>query len=159
MDKNYITPAGFKKLQQELKVLKHDERPRVTETVAWAAGNGDRSENGDYIYGKKRLREIDRRIRFLMKRIDAAEVVNPAEITVEDVRFGATVTVVNEDDCEKTYTIVGMDETDIERGRIGWRSPLAVALFKKKAGDVVTFHAPGGEKELEVVSITYQTVE
>jgi len=154
-EKNYITPSGFKNLQVELKELKYGERPKVTETVAWAAGNGDRSENGDYIYGKKRLREIDRRIRFLMKRIDAAEVVDPAAITAEDIRFGATVTVLNEDDEEKVYTLVGADETDIEAGCISWKSPLALALFKKQEGDVITFRSPKGEQELEVIGVKY----
>lgn len=158
MDKNYITPSGFKRLQDELKQLRTVERPKITETVAWAAGNGDRSENGDYLYGKKRLREIDRRIRFLLKQIENAEVVDPLKIKAPDVRFGATVVIEDEEGERKTYTIVGKDEMDIAKGRISWVSPLARALIKKKVGDVFTFRSPKGEQDLEIISIQYKEV-
>lgn len=154
--KNYITPAGAERLRAELKKLRYEERPEVTKTVAWAAGNGDRSENGDYLYGKKRLREIDRRMRFLAKRLEAAEVVDPLVINVEYVQFGATVSLRFEDDSEKTYSIVGVDEVDVNRGRISWMSPLALALLKANAGDYVTFHSPKGEQEVEVLAVVYK---
>ena len=154
--KNYITPAGAERLRAELKKLRYEERPEVTKTVAWAAGNGDRSENGDYLYGKKRLREIDRRMRFLAKRLEAAEVVDPLVINVEYVQFGATVSLRFEDDSEKTYSIVGVDEVDVNRGRISWMSPLARALLKANAGDYVTFHSPKGEQEVEVLAVVYK---
>jgi len=153
--KNYMTPAGAKRLQDELRELRYKIRPEVTQTVAWAAGNGDRSENGDYIYGKKRLREIDKRIRFLSKRLDAVEVVDPLKVNSDQILFGATVTIRDEDDREKTYSIVGIDETDISKGRISWISPLAAALFKAREGDVVTFRSPKGPQEIEIVRITY----
>ena len=160
-DKNYITPAGFERLKKELHELKYRIRPEVTKTVAWAASNGDRSENADYIYGKKRLREIDKRIEFLSKRIDAAEVIDPAVQRGETARFGATVTVRDEDDRERTYSIVGADETDVASGKISWLSPLGSALLKAKAkaGDLITFKSPKGEQEFEVVSVRYQQVE
>lgn len=154
--KNYITPAGAERLRAELKKLRYEERPEVTKTVAWAAGNGDRSENGDYLYGKKRLREIDKRMRFLAKRLEAAEVVDPLAINVEYVQFGATVSLRFEDDSEKTYSIVGVDEVEVNRGRISWMSPLARALLKAKAGDYVTFHSPKGEQEVEVLAVVYK---
>lgn len=154
--KNYITPAGAERLRAELKKLRYEERPEVTKVVSWAAGNGDRSENGDYLYGKKRLREIDKRMRFLAKRLEAAEVVDPLAITVPYVQFGATVTLRFEDDTEKTYSIVGVDEVEVNRGRISWMSPLAKALLKAKAGDYVTFHSPKGEQEVEVLSVVYK---
>jgi transcription elongation factor GreB len=154
--KNYITPAGAERLRAELKKLRYEERPEVTKVVSWAAGNGDRSENGDYLYGKKRLREIDKRMRFLAKRLEAAEVVDPLAIQVEYVQFGATVTLRFEDDTEKTYSIVGVDEVDVNQGRISWMSPLARALLKAKAGDYVTFHSPKGEQEVEVLAVVYR---
>ncbi|MEY4669492.1 MAG: transcription elongation factor GreB [Pseudomonadota bacterium] len=154
--KNYITPAGAERLRAELKKLRYEERPEVTKVVSWAAGNGDRSENGDYLYGKKRLREIDKRMRFLAKRLEAAEVVDPLVINVEYVQFGATVTIRFEDDSERTYSIVGVDEVDVNRGRISWMSPLAKALLKAKAGDYVTFHSPKGEQEIEVLLVVYR---
>ncbi len=157
--KNYITPAGLKALLKELKHLKSNERPQLTETIAWAAGNGDRSENGDYIYGKKRLREIDRRIRFLSKRIETAEVIDPAVQKAQDIRFGATVTILDEQENEKTYSIVGEDETDIDRGHISWKSPLARALLRKEEGDVINFRSPRGEQEIEIVTVCYQSLE
>lgn len=153
--KNYISPAGFKRLQEEFYDLKHKQRPAMTETVAWAASNGDRSENADYHYGKRKLREIDRRLRYLSKQIDAAEVVDPLKIKSDQVLFGATVTIRDEDDNERTYQIVGADEIDIDKGKISWISPLANALFKAKVGDWVTFRSPKGVREIEVVEIRY----
>lgn len=160
--KNYITPAGFERLQAELRDLLRVERPKVVEVVSWAAGNGDRSENGDYIYGKKRLREIDRRIRFLTKRLEIAEVVDPtAQPRRDQVFFGATVTYAREDDTEVTVQIVGTDETDAEfipvggAPRISWISPVARALLKARVGDLVTVRTPAGAEELEIVTITY----
>ncbi|MBS4096948.1 MAG: transcription elongation factor GreB [Sulfuricella sp.] len=157
--KNYITPAGFKRLQDELDHLWKIERPELVKVISWAASNGDRSENGDYIYGKKRLREIDRRIRFLSKRLDAAEVVDPGEREdCEQVFFGATVTVARADGEEHTYSIVGVDEADPGRGLISWVSPLARALIKAREGDVVSLRTPGGVEELEVLAVAYRTI-
>ncbi|HTH17536.1 MAG TPA: transcription elongation factor GreB [Magnetospirillum sp.] len=153
---NYVTPAGFQALQDELRQLTRVERPKVVEVVSWAAGNGDRSENGDYIYGKKRLREIDRRIRFLTKRIEAARVVDPANQTNRDqVFFGATVTYANSKGVEKTITIVGIDEADLEHGKISWVSPIARALMKAYEGDTVQLRTPAGLEVLEVIEISY----
>ncbi|WKZ57245.1 MAG: transcription elongation factor GreB [Bdellovibrionota bacterium] len=153
--KNYITPGGLEKLQAEFSQLKFRERPEVTKVVQWAAGNGDRSENGDYLYGKKRLREIDKRLRYLAKRIESAEVIDPARVRSEQVMFGATVTIRDEDDREKSYTIVGVDEIDVAHGRISWMSPLACALMKARQGDWVTFRSPKGVQQLEVIKIEY----
>ncbi len=154
--KNYMTPAGHGRMQAELIHLVKTERPEVVSVVSWAAGNGDRSENGDYIYGKKRLREIDRRIRFLTKRLENSLVVDPRQQENTDhVFFGATVTIVDETGAEATYSIVGMDEADPTRGRISWISPLARALTKSRLGDCVRFQAPGGVRELEIISIEY----
>ncbi len=155
--KNYITPQGALKLRQELHTLLHEQRPEVVKTVSWAASNGDRSENGDYIYGKRRLREIDRRIRFLSKRLDAAEIVDPANQRSEKVLFGATVRVRDEDELEKTYRIVGIDETDVRRGHVSWISPVGKALLQSKEGDMVTLKTPRGDEELEVVSVRYES--
>jgi len=153
--KNYITPEGFKRLQDELKHLAKTERPKVVETVSWAAGNGDRSENGDYIYGKKRLREIDGRIRFLTKRLEIAEVVNPAEQKNRgQVFFGATVTYADAKG-QHCITIVGIDETDADKGRVSWISPIARALLKARAGDNVELRNPRGAESIEVVSVEY----
>ncbi|NBW39854.1 transcription elongation factor GreB [bacterium] len=157
-DKNYITPSGLRKLKEELKALRTDERPKLTETIAWAAANGDRSENGDYLYGKKRLREIDRRIRFLLKRIENAEVIDPVMQSGSDVKFGATVTVLDENEIEKTFTIVGTDEIDLEQKRISWKSPVARALLRKRVGDVVTVRMPKGDEDLEIVHVEYTRV-
>ncbi len=155
--KNYMTPAGFTRLRDELVQLRRVERPKVVETVSWAAGNGDRSENGDCIYGKKRLREIDRRIRFLTKRLEVAEVVDPAQQKNRDkVFFGATVTYVNEADEEKTIRIVGVDEADIDRGEVSWISPVARALLKAEEGDAVEVKTPSGPETIEVVKIDYR---
>jgi transcription elongation factor GreB len=157
--RNYMTPPGFARLKSELDHLVHRERPELVATVAWAAGNGDRSENGDYIYGKRRLREIDRRIRFLIRRLDVAEVVDPAAARNEGdedrVFFGATVTVANERGEERTVSIVGVDEIDTPRGYISWISPMARALLKAREGDAVTLRTPGGTEELEIVSVRY----
>jgi len=154
--KNYITATGHRRLQDELKALIKVERPKVVETVSWAAGNGDRSENGDYIYGKKRLREIDSRIRFLTKRLEIAEIVNPAAQTNRDqVFFGATVTYATSDDKEHTVTIVGIDEADADRGQVSWIAPVARALLKARIGDVVELKGPRGVEALEVVAIAY----
>lgn len=153
--KNYITPQGAARLRAELRHLHDVERPEVTRTVAWAASNGDRSENADYLYGKRRLREIDRRIRFLTKRLEAAEEVDPTTIRSDRVRFGATVTVKDEEGQERIYRIVGVDETDIRRGHVSWISPLGSALLKAKAGDTVTFRAPKGETDLEIIKVEY----
>ena len=155
--KNYITPAGLARLQAELKHLRSTERPRVVETVAWAAGNGDRSENGDYIYGKKRLREIDRRMRFLLKRLEIAEVVDQLQQkNQQQVFFGATVTYANDTGKEKTIRIVGVDEARLDLGEVSWVSPIARALLKASEGDVVKVRTPNGLEKVEVVEISYQ---
>jgi transcription elongation factor GreB len=154
--KNYITPAGRDRLMEELRFLQREERPKVVETVSWAAGNGDRSENGDYIYGKKRLREIDRRIRFLIKRLEIAEVVDHRQQTNRDqVFFGATVTYEDSRGEARTVRIVGVDEVRHEEGEISWISPVARALLKAYEGDVVKVRTPSGIDELEVVEIVY----
>src|SRR5690349_8860985 len=154
--KNYMTPAGFARLREELDGLMRKERPEVVKVVTWAAGNGDRSENGDYIYGKKRLREIDRRLRFLDKRLAAAEPVDPTKQTRRDtVFFGATVTYVRADDSEITVTICGIDETTFGEARISWTSPVARALMRKQVGDTVKVRTPAGVDELEILKITY----
>jgi transcription elongation factor GreB len=154
--KNYITPDGFRRMQDELKQLQQTERPRIVEIVSWAAGNGDRSENGDYIYGKRRLREIDRRMRFLAKRLEIAEVVDPArQAHLDRVFFGATVTYANARDEEKTITIVGVDEVDADNGRVSWISPIARALMKAQEGDVVELRTPHGVEPIEVLEIRY----
>ncbi|MBL8489370.1 MAG: transcription elongation factor GreB [Rhodocyclaceae bacterium] len=155
--RNYMTRRGHGALRAELEHLVKVERPELVRVVSWAAGNGDRSENGDYIYGKKRLREIDRRIRFLMKRLETAVVVDPAaQENVEQVFFGATVTVCGRDGDETTYQIVGIDEAQAAAGRISWISPLAKALLKAREGDVVRFQSPAGPREIEVVEIRYE---
>jgi transcription elongation factor GreB len=155
--KNYITPGGYNKLKAELEALWKVERPALVKTITWAASNGDRSENGDYIYGKKRLREIDRRVRFLRKRLEQAEVVDPARRgECEQVFFGATVTVCDDGGCESHYCIVGVDEADVARGHISWVSPLARALLKLRVGDVASLRTPVGVSELEVLTVTYR---
>jgi len=158
--KNYMTPAGFGRLKAELDELLGRERPELVATIAWAAGNGDRSENGDYIYGKRRLREVDRRIRFLIKRLDAAEVVDPMSRRDEGeddrVYFGATVTVRNGKDEERTVSIVGVDEIDTTRGYISWVSPMARALLKAREGDTVTLNTPGGIEDLDILHVRYE---
>jgi transcription elongation factor GreB len=154
--KNYITPRGLQTLRDELQHLTRTERPKVVEVVSWAAGNGDRSENGDYLYGKKRLREIDRRIRFLTKRIEIAQVVDPAQQKNRDqVFFGATVTYTTADGAERTVRIVGIDEADLARGEVSWVSPIAKALLKAREGDTVNLRTPAGLETVEVVEIRY----
>lgn len=156
---NYITPAGLARLKLELSELLNVERPKMVEVVAWAAGNGDRSENADYYYGKRRLREIDRRIRMLQKKLDAAISVDPAIQRGNIVRFGATVRVEFESGEIKTFTIVGVDETDIKRNHISWVSPLAQVLLQTKVGDTVQFKTPKSEEELTILSVEYKTIE
>ena len=154
--RNYMTRTGFQRLKAELDHLLRVERPEVVSVVSWAAGNGDRSENGDYIYGKRRLREIDRRIRFLIKRLESATVVDPAEQeNTDQVFFGATVTVSDQDGEEGTYQIVGVDEANASEGRISWISPMARTLLKAREGDTVRLMTPGGMRELDVVEIRY----
>ena len=158
--KNYITPAGHQRLKDEFDQLWKMERPELVKTITWAASNGDRSENGDYIYGKRRLREIDRRLRFLSKRLENAEVVDPAQRgECDQVFFGATVTICNTQGEEHTYSIVGLDEVDPGRGRISWVSPLAKALLKAREGDRVRLHTPLGVEELDVVEIRYEALQ
>ncbi len=157
--KNYMTPAGAERMRQELRKLRYEERPEVTRVVSWAAGNGDRSENGDYLYGKKRLREIDKRMRFLAKRLESAEIVDPRSITARYVQFGATVTIRYEDEVEKTFSIVGIDEVDLAKGRISWVSPLARALMRANEGDCVTFYSPKGQQDIEVLRIAYLAID
>lgn len=154
--KNYMTPAGVRRMREELRQLRNKERPEVVKVVQWAAGNGDRSENGDYIYGKKRLREIDRRIRYLSKRLENVVEVDPLKVNSDQVLFGATVTVSDENGCEKVYSIVGVDEIDLTKNRISWVCPLAKALMHARVGDWITFHSPRGLQEVEVVTLIYQ---
>lgn len=154
--KNYITPAGHARLREELRQLREVERPKIVDIVSWAAGNGDRSENGDYLYGKKRLREIDRRIRFLLKRLEIAEVVEPAmQKNKSQVFFGARVTYADEDGGEHHIRIVGIDEARSEVGDISWVSPVARALLKARIGDTVEVRTPSGPETLEVMAISY----
>ncbi len=154
-DPNYITPEGAKRLQEELGQLRSKERPKVVTEVADAAAQGDRSENAEYIYGKKRLREIDRRMRFLTKRLEAAVVIAPGAQARDRVFFGALVKVEDEDGKETCYQIVGEDEIDLARGRVSWRSPIGRVLLKKKEGDTVLLRRPSGEVELTVVEVSY----
>jgi transcription elongation factor GreB len=154
--KNYITPGGYARLRAELLELIDNERPRIVEIVHWAASNGDRSENGDYLYGKKRLREIDRRIRFLTKRLEIAEVTDPSVHHGSDqVFFGATVTYVDEQGVERTVTIMGIDEADSLQGQVSWISPIARALLKAREGDAVRLVTPQGAQEVEVLAVRY----
>jgi transcription elongation factor GreB len=157
--RNYMSPAGYARLKAELRELVEVERPKVVQTVSWAASNGDRSENGDYIYGKKRLREIDRRVRFLIKRLEGADVVDSAGRDCDQVFFGATVTVSSESGGERSFTIVGIDEADAGRGRVSWVSPIAKTLFKARIGDVVTLRSPGGTEMLEVRDVRYDPID
>ena len=158
--KNYMTPAGYARLAAELDALWKIERPKLVETIFWAASNGDRSENGDYIYGKKRLREIDRRVRFLTQRVENAEVVDPAtREQTEQIFFGATVTVEDRQGEEATYAIVGIDEADAGRGYLAWTSPMAQALLKARVGDTVTVQTPGGRREVDIVDVRYQKID
>ena len=152
--KNYISPAGYARLEAELRRLVEVERPEVVRTVSWAAANGDRSENGDYIYGKRRLREIDRRVRFLIKRLEGAEVVGSAGRDTDQIFFGARVRIRGRDG-ERTITILGLDEVDPARGIVSWMSPVARALLKAREGDVVTLRTPAGEERLEILEVSY----
>lgn len=152
---NYLTPEGAKKLADELRLLATAERPKVVQEVSDAAAQGDRSENAEYIYGKRRLREIDRRIRFITKRLDGAVVVRASEVQTDVVRFGALVTLVDEDGSEKRYRIVGPDEADPGAGRISFQSPLGHSLMKRKVGDTVSVRRPAGEIEVEIRHIEY----
>ena len=152
---NYITPEGFRKLQEEFRSLFSDERPKLVETVAWAAGNGDRSENGDYIYGKKRLREIDKRLQWLRDRIESAQVIDPKTLTGTKAVFGATVTILTEDEDVRTYQIVGEDEIEPSTNRISWRSPMARALIGRKVGDEVEIRRPAGVIYAEITEIRF----
>jgi len=155
--KNYITPAGYRRLHEELTHLLNTERPEVVQTVSWAASNGDRSENGDYIYGKKRLREIDRRLRFLTKRLEAAEVVDPsAREPTDQVFFGASVRYATASGDEREIKIVGVDEVDVASGRVSWISPIARALVKAREGDTVTLRTPAGEETLDILEVRYE---
>jgi transcription elongation factor GreB len=160
--KNYITPRGLQRLRDELRFLLTRERPAVTQVVAWAASNGDRSENADYQYGKRRLREIDRRIRFLTKRIDVAEVVDPEAPrrgrAATQVFFGATVRYANAAGSERVVRIVGRDEVDLDRNHISWLSPVARALMKSGPGDRVVLHAPGGTEQLQILDVRYERI-
>ena len=153
--KNYITPAGYARLEAELRKLVEVERPEVVKTVAWAASLGDRSENADYIYGKRRLREIDRRVRFLIKRLESAQVVNSAGRETDQVFFGATVKIRTQTDTRE-ITIVGVDEADPARGQVSWISPMARALLKAREGDVVMLRSPAGEEQLEIMEVSYR---
>jgi transcription elongation factor GreB len=157
--RNYISPAGFARLKTELKALVEDERPRVVQTVSWAASNGDRSENGDYIYGKKRLREIDRRVRYLIKRLETSEIVDTAGRDGDQVYFGASVTVSSQAGGERSVTIVGLDEVDPARGRVSWISPIARALLKARVGDRVLLRSPAGAEELEILEVRYDPID
>jgi transcription elongation factor GreB len=159
MDKapNYITPSGLARLKAEYHELMHVERPKIVEIVAWAASNGDRSENADYQYGKRRLREIDKRVHFLTKRIEDAEIVDPVKLKAESIiRFSATVTISNEDGDEVVYQIVGEDEFDAKNGKISWKSPVAKALLGKKLGDEVRIVKPVGEEFVTIENIEYK---
>ncbi len=156
---NYITPQGHRRLLLELEGLLKLERPEVTSLIQWAASNGDRSENADYLYGKRRLREIDRRIRFLTKRLDAAIVVDPLKITSQKIQFGATVELIDAEGATKCFTIVGVDEVDTARGRISWQSPIGRALLGREQGDEVLVKVPAGEVTYEVIAITYLPIE
>ena len=158
--KNYVTPGGLAALQDEFHKLLYEERPKVVEIVSWAAGNGDRSENGDYLYGKKRLREIDGRVRYLAKRIESAEVVDPElQKNRDQVFFGATVEYARRDNTQHRVTIVGSDEADLANSKISWLSPVARALMKAYVGDVIEFRTPSGPETIEVLSIRYGTTK
>ncbi len=154
--KNYITPNGLLLLQHEYRELRYNERPKIVEAVSWAAKNGDRSENGDYIYGKRRLREIDRRLRYLTKQLETAVVVDPKQQqSLTQVFFGATVTYKNSDELSITVQLVGIDEADLTNNKISWNSPMAKALMKSSVGDIVTFNTPNGIEKIEVIKIHY----
>ncbi len=156
--KNYITPQGAERLRAELKTLLNDERPELVKVIQWAASNGDRSENADYIYGKRRLREIDRRIRFLSKRLEIAEIIDPLAQNSDKILFGATVTIADESGAQKTFSIVGVDEINIKLGLISWVSPVGKALLQAKSGDTVTIHTPKGDEDWEIKKVEYKPI-
>lgn len=157
--KNYMTPQGYARLKHELTQLLNVERPELVKVVSWAAGNGDRSENGDYLYGKKRLRELDRRIRYLTRRLDNSEVVDPAARgETEQIFFGATVDYVDDAGEQHTVTIVGLDEVDPARGHVSWISPIAGALIKHSAGDTVSLRTPSGARQIEIMAVRYEAL-
>ena len=156
---NYITPLGHKRLLDELENLLKNERPEVTKLVQWAASNGDRSENADYLYGKRRLREIERRIRFLTQRLDASVVVDPQKMNSNKIQFGATIELLDEEGKTITFTIVGVDEVNTSLGRISWQSPVGKSLIGKSSGDEVLVKVPSGEVVYEVISVTYKLIE
>ncbi|NBV49715.1 transcription elongation factor GreB [bacterium] len=156
--KNYITPGGAENLRTELKHLLNEERPELVKVIQWAASNGDRSENADYIYGKRRLREMDRRIRFLSKRLEIAEIIDPEQQKSEKVLFGATVTIQDENGSNRRFIIVGVDETNVKEGRISWVSPVGKALLQAQVGDTVTIHTPKGEEDWEIIQIEYRAI-
>lgn len=156
---NYITPQGHQRLVDEFESLLKIDRPEITRVIQWAIGNGDRSENADYIYGRRRLREIDRRLRFLKGRLETALIIDPTKIISPKVQFGATVLTLNESGEKKTYTIVGVDEVDTAKGHISWQSPIGRSLIGKEQGDEVTIMIPAGELVLEIVSIIYQPIK
>lgn len=156
--KNYMTPSCHQRLSAEYDRLRNTERPEITKVIQWAAGNGDRSENADYIYGKKRLREIDSRLRFLGKCLDDAVVVDPTKISSEQIKFGATVKVLVNDEKEITYSIVGKDEIDLEKNHISWKSPIGKALMGKEEGDIAEVRTPSGTKEIEILNIEYISI-
>ncbi len=157
--KNYMTPQGYARLKHELTQLLNSERPDLVKVVSWAAGNGDRSENGDYLYGKKRLREIDRRIRYLTRRLDTSEVVDPAARgDTAQIYFGATVNYMDDEGKEHSVTIVGLDEVDPARGHVSWISPIAAALIKHSAGDTVQLRTPAGLRQIEIVDVRYEVL-
>ena len=155
-DTNYITPVGLERIRRELDFLQRSERPRITREVAYAASLGDRSENAEYIYGKKRLREIDRRMRFLIGRLERVEVIDPGQMTGNKVVFGATVTIADGDGVEKSWKILGEDEVDVEAGVLSWRSPLSRALIGRSEGDTVRYATPGGSREVEIVAVVFE---
>jgi transcription elongation factor GreB len=158
--KNYMTPRGYARLKDELTQLLNTERPELVKVVSWAAKNGDRSENGDYLYGKKRLREIDRRIRYLTRRLEGSEVVDPAaRAGTEQIFFGATVDYVDDTGAEHTICIVGLDEVDLARGHVSWISPIAGALIKHSAGDTVLLRTPSGARQIEIVDVRYEALQ
>ena len=156
---NYITPRGLERIQKELEWLQKEERPRIVKEVQYAASLGDRSENAEYIYGKKRLREIDGRMRFLISRLDRVKVINPVHQSGERVKFGATVVLADEDGTEKTWRIYGEDEVDVDAGILSWQSPIARAVMGKEEGEEVTFRAPGGERTIEIVEVRFEAQE
>ena len=158
-EKNYITPKGFKRLQDELSHLIKIERPEITKTIAWAASNGDRSENADYIYGKKRLREIDKRIRFLTQRIETAVVIEPSSIVATKVQFGATVEIEDEEGKSRTISVVGIDEINTDKGLLSWRSPIGSTLIGKGVGDTIEVRTPKGLCTFEIIEISYQEID